>query len=244
VGAQRVSGAVIFTRSLLAATLLAVGAASAQPLSAPDPAAVTRAAQAGDRNAQYRLGEMYDLGQGVAQDYGQAVAWYRRAAEQNFAPAQFALAEMYKNGDRVAKDMQQAIRWYRRASDNGSAPAQLLLGVLYESGTGVTADNAEAARWYRRSAEGGDARAQMMLANLYAMGQGVPRNPVVAYALYSESLRVDARDNPSRAHREKLARTMTPAQVQAARQLAGAMASGPLGPALDRARAEPATRAP
>jgi TPR repeat protein len=233
------------TRSLLAAALLAAGLASAQPVAPPDAAAVTRAAQAGDRNAQYRLGEMYDLGQGVAQDYRQAVAWYRRAAEQNYAPAQFALAEMYKNGDGVARDLQQAIRWYRRASDNGSAPAQLLLGVLYESGTGVKADASEAARWYRRSAEGGDARAQMMLANLYAMGEGVPRNPVVAYALYSESLRVDARDNPSRAHREQVARTMAPTQVQAAQRLAAEMAAGKLAPALDRAlRAEPGPRSP
>ena len=59
-------------------------------------------AQQGDAAAQFRLGEMYDLGQGVRQDYAEAVRWYRRAAEQGNARAQFALAEMIKNGDGVA----------------------------------------------------------------------------------------------------------------------------------------------
>ena len=32
--------------------------------------------------AQYNLGVMYDNGQGVQQDYKEAVKWYRKAAEQ------------------------------------------------------------------------------------------------------------------------------------------------------------------
>lgn len=204
----------------------------AQP--AADVGTTTRAAQTGNREAQYRLGEMYDLGQGVAQDYRQAVVWYRRAAEQGYVPAQFALAEMYKNGDGVAKDLNQAVTWYRRAAAGGSTGAQLLLGVLYEGGTGVKQDFVEAARWYRRSAEGGDARAQMMLANFYATGQGVARNPVAAYALYTESLRVDARNNPSLGHRDQLARTMKPQEVEAGRHLAAELAvPGKVGAALE-----------
>jgi TPR repeat protein len=208
----------------------------AQP--AVDVSTTMRAARAGSREAQYRLGEMYDLGQGVTQDYRQAVVWYLRAAKQGYAPAQFALAEMYKNGDGVAKDLNQAVTWYRRAASNGSAGAQLLLGVLYEGGTGVKQDLAEAARWYRRSAEGGDARAQMMLANLYATGQGVPRDPVAAYALYSESLRVDAKNNPSLGHRAQLARSMKGPEIEAGQRLAAELAvPGKLGAALERATA-------
>jgi TPR repeat protein len=34
---------------------------------------------------------MYANGQGVPQDYGEAIRWYRKAAEQGFADAQFNL---------------------------------------------------------------------------------------------------------------------------------------------------------
>ena len=39
-------------------------------------------AEQGDAAAQYNLGLMYDNGQGVPQDYAEAVKWYRLAAEQ------------------------------------------------------------------------------------------------------------------------------------------------------------------
>jgi TPR repeat protein len=203
------------------------------------PEATIAAAKKGDAAAQYRLGEMYDLGRGVNQDYAQAVKWYRAAAEQGHAPAQFALAEMYKNGDGVPKDIAEAVRWYRRAADQGESRAQLLLGVLYESGVGVPMDAGQAADWYRRSAEQGDARAQMLLANLYAVGQGVPRNAVAAYALYTVSAATEPKGNPSLAHRDRLAPSMSAAEVESARGLTAEMTKpGALPSALSRALAE------
>ena len=41
--------------------------------------------------AQYHLGQMYALGQGVARDRRQAVAWFRRAAAQGHSDARAAL---------------------------------------------------------------------------------------------------------------------------------------------------------
>jgi len=53
------------------------------------------AAEQGDANAQFRLGTMYRLGRGVAQDYVEAVRLYRLAAEQGHAGAQFRLGTMH-----------------------------------------------------------------------------------------------------------------------------------------------------
>ena len=39
-------------------------------------------AQQGNPIAQYNLGAMYSNGEGVAQDYKEAIQWYRLAAEQ------------------------------------------------------------------------------------------------------------------------------------------------------------------
>ena len=44
-------------------------------------------AEAGDAQTQFALGNHYFDGRGVAQDYGQALAWYRKSADQNYAPA-------------------------------------------------------------------------------------------------------------------------------------------------------------
>ena len=47
-----------------------------------------KAAEQGDADAQYNLGISYDRGEGVPQDYVEAVKWYRKAAEQGDADAQ------------------------------------------------------------------------------------------------------------------------------------------------------------
>ncbi len=51
--------------------------------------------QQGYASAQNNLGYMYDQGQGVPQDYEQAIDWYRKAAEQGYAEAQCNLGSMY-----------------------------------------------------------------------------------------------------------------------------------------------------
>ena len=58
------------------------------------------AADQGFALAQYNLGIMYNKGEGVAQDYAEAVKWYRRAADKGFAFAQYNLGVMYDRGPR------------------------------------------------------------------------------------------------------------------------------------------------
>jgi TPR repeat protein len=51
-------------------------------------------AEQGDAFSQNSIGTMYQQGQGVAQDYMQAAAWYRRAADQGYADAQCNLGAL------------------------------------------------------------------------------------------------------------------------------------------------------
>ena len=46
------------------------------------------AAEKGDALAQFKLGLMYESGEGVPQDFAEAVRWYRLDAEQGSAAAQ------------------------------------------------------------------------------------------------------------------------------------------------------------
>jgi uncharacterized protein len=62
---------------------------------------------------------MYERGNGVIQDYAEAVKWYRLAAEQGYAGAQNNLGVMYEFGDGVLQDNTMAHMWYNIASANG-----------------------------------------------------------------------------------------------------------------------------
>jgi hypothetical protein len=54
-------------------------------------------------------------GQGVPQDYKEAIKWTRLAADQGFARAQYNLGLLYDVGDGVARDYVQAYLWYSLA---------------------------------------------------------------------------------------------------------------------------------
>ena len=74
----------------------------------------------------------YDTGEGVPQDYAEAVKWYRLAAEQGYAAAQFNLGVGYANGEGVPQDYAEAVKWYRLAAEQGYAAAQYNLGVMHD----------------------------------------------------------------------------------------------------------------
>ena len=74
--------------------------------------------------AQDNLGFMYDNGQGVTQDYKEAIKWYRKAAKQGHVSAQNNLGFMYYNGQGITQDYVQAHKWFNLAAVNGNATAK------------------------------------------------------------------------------------------------------------------------
>jgi TPR repeat protein len=103
--------------------------------------------------SQYSLGLMYLNGDGVSQDWAQAVVSFRNAAEQGHAGAQYSLGWMYANGKGTAMDSAEALKWFRKSADQGYASAQYALGCIYANGDGVTIDPVEAAKWFRKAAD-------------------------------------------------------------------------------------------
>ena len=105
-------------------------------------------AEQGDADAAYTVGDMYDRGNGVPQDYGEAVKWYTPAADQGVAAAQDRLGFFYSFGRGVKRDYAAAAKWYRRAAEQGIATAQVHLGSLYANGWGVPKDEVSAEFWF------------------------------------------------------------------------------------------------
>jgi TPR repeat protein len=131
-----------------------------------DLAAIRRAAEQGDVNAQNDLGNRYYSGDGVKEDYVEAGNWYRKAAGQGNAAAQRSLGLLYHVGLGVEKDYAEAVKWYRKAAEQGHANAQFNLGDMYKDGKGVQQDIAEAVKWYVKAAKQGDDNAQITLYNM------------------------------------------------------------------------------
>ena len=82
-------------------------------------ALIRRSAEQGYTEAQYNLGRCYYNGEGVSQDYTQAVYWWRKAAEQGYSDAQYYLGFAYYCGVGVSADGTQAVYWWRKAAEQG-----------------------------------------------------------------------------------------------------------------------------
>ncbi len=63
---------------------------------------------------------MYDIGQGVAQNYHEAVKWYRLAARQGDTMAQYNLALMYDIGQGLSQDRAEAYVWFSVLAANSN----------------------------------------------------------------------------------------------------------------------------
>ncbi len=72
-------------------------------------------AEQGDAGAQFDLGTLYDIGEGVPRDLKEAAKWYRKAAEQGEVAAQYNLAIMFDSGEGVEKDIVKAYAWMAAA---------------------------------------------------------------------------------------------------------------------------------
>jgi len=124
----------------------------------------------GSRYGQLTLGLLHYLGEGgLAQDYDQAVAFYRLAAAQGLDAAQCSLGDLFFCGQVVDEDEVEALRWFQLAAAQGHPYALYYVAGSHEEGWGgVAADVAEAIRWYRRAQAAGHPHAAGNLQDLGA----------------------------------------------------------------------------
>jgi len=181
-------------------------------------------AERGDAEAQYRIGRMYEFGNGYPQDKAQGIAWIRKAAAQGHADAEQELGVIYATGDGVKQDSVQAVAWFRKAAEQGEATAQYNLGLLYAKGQGVARDYAQAVDWWRKSASQGNADAQFKLAVVYHTGQGAAQDEVFALANATIAARNGDKENID--YRNEIAKSLTPEQRRRAAALASAWKVG------------------
>ncbi|WP_189484211.1 tetratricopeptide repeat protein, partial [Alishewanella tabrizica] len=111
-------------------------------------------AEQGDANAQYKIGMLYDQGEGYRAQQD-AVIWFYKAAEQGHPGAQQAVATRYIIGRGVYLSDADAHKWYLKAAEQDDPWAQYVLGSNYLNGKGVTRSTSEAIKWLYKAAQNG-----------------------------------------------------------------------------------------
>ena len=135
-------------------------------------------AEKGYVGAAYKLGKIYHLGQGVPQDYGNAMKWFERAGKGHYGAkksfwrgaALYTLGLMHLKGEGVPKNQKKAVYWLRKSAKLGNGTwrglAMYNLGLMHLKGEGVRKNQKDAAHWFRKSARTGNKEAQHALGTL------------------------------------------------------------------------------
>lgn len=133
----------------------------------------TRAAEQGDKDAQYNLGTEYlDTGK-----YDLAMKWLSLSAKQNDPEAQYQMGRLYQFGYGVPKDLDEALKWFLLAGSNGDSDAQYVLGVRYLKNN----DFKTAVRWFELAGNQNCRHAQYQLALYYQNQVAMPEYQTIAF---------------------------------------------------------------
>lgn len=172
-----------------------------------------------DPVALFYVALMYENGEGLPQDYPQAMMLYRWAADKGYAPAQCNLGVMYETEAGSDRNYKDAAFWYLKAAEQGNAPAQFNLGLMYYIGRGNDAPRSykKAASWYLKAAEQGYVFAQNSLGKMYENGQGMPVSLMQADIWYS--LASKAGNESARINKQAIETKMDPDMIEQAQAL-------------------------
>lgn len=155
----------------------------------------TEAANDGDVNAMYHLGQIYLYGeQGVTANPQLSESWYNKAIEMGCTRAMCDLARAYERGKELPKDEVKAVQLYQLAVDSGSKTALTMLGNCYRKGIGVEQNKEKAVELYKKAVESGnmddvDPWSQYIMGLCFSSGTGVERDESKALEWFYKAAR-------------------------------------------------------
>ena len=143
-------------------------------------------AEQGNAEAQYKVGEMYELGKGIAKDGIKAREWYTKADKQGHKKAAYKLLFLDIQASGVTNDSKLKLGQLRKEANAGAGDAQYFLGKMYASGVGVSKSYQQAQSWLSKATFNGISEAETEL-----------------IAVEEEIARIEARNAQRKAEAEK-----------------------------------------
>jgi TPR repeat protein len=138
-----------------------------------------------DKSLLTILGNYYEKGVLVDQNYKNTLKYYKLAADQGDDYAQYYLGMIYQNGEIVEQNYQKALDYYSQSACRGNALAQYNLGWMYYNAKGTEQNFQEAIKYFKSSAEQGYDKALHNLAGMYYDGEGVTQDYKEAAKYYT-----------------------------------------------------------
>jgi hypothetical protein len=127
-------------------------------------------------DAQFQLGKVYQIGDGVLRDNDEAEKWYTRAAENGYLEAQRCMGFCCLDATLGRRDMKAAEKWFRMAAMQGDEESQLELAKICMKRNDKQ-DQEEALYWLNEAAgreESGEAC--YLLGQCHEFALGVPKS--------------------------------------------------------------------
>ena len=148
-------------------------------------AGLLKAANDGDPDAAFEIGERYLTGRGVDTSMSEALGWFEKAVAKVSAAAAFRLGMAYEKGQGVSRDRGRARTNYVLAAESGHLKAMHNLAVMMVEDGGAKPAYASAMPWFRKAAEHGLRDSQYNLGVIYARGFGVQQNLAESFLWFS-----------------------------------------------------------
>ena len=139
-------------------------------------------AEQGNPEAQYKVGEMYEIGKGVKKDITEAQKWFEKSAKQGHKKATYKILYIDINKNGLNDFTKSQLGNIRSEAAAGNADAQYFLGKMYAAGVGVPKSLTNALTWLNK-----------------ATFNGIPEAEHEAIALEEELARVRERETSRRA---------------------------------------------
>lgn len=199
--------------------------------------ALQKAANNGDADAAFEIGERYLIGRGVETSQTEALKWFEKAVAKGSPAAAFRLGMAYEKAQGVVRDRARARTNYVLAAESGHLKAMHNLAVMMVEDGGAKPDYANAIPWFRRAAERGLRDSQYNLGVIYARGFGVAQNLAESFLWFS--LAANQGDIDASKKRDDVASRLDQQTLVAARLAVQTWTAKPSDDSVNAPRAKP-----
>lgn len=117
-------------------------------------------AEHGNPEAQYKVGEMYEMGNGVSKDLPVAHGWFEKSAKQGHKKSIYKLLYLEIESNGLNDYTKEQLGIIRKESVAGNADAQYFLGKMYATGVGVPKSLNNALTWLNKATFNGVTEAE------------------------------------------------------------------------------------
>jgi len=183
------------------------------PLESSNLALLQREANAGNSEAQFELGKLYDAGSKLERDRAKAITWYSSAAKQGHRESQYRLAVAYIYGYGVERDSIKGEQWLTAAAKQGHKVSSKMLPIYLSNGA-LNGSTSIVLSWYLEKAVKGDSGGPFALGYIYENGWGIKPSGLEANKWYGAARNAGSGDAAKRLRHIK---SELPTQKQSSR---------------------------